>query len=86
MGHLPWTDILDALRSINYNRVLSVEFCPSLDRTPANPYPNSIDEQPKNLSSEQRKFLEDHGSSAVTESFYYMLSESSIHFLKKILS
>ena len=86
MGHLPWTDILDALRSINYNRVLSVEFCPSLDRTPANPYPNSIDEQPKNLSSEQRKFLEDHGSSAVTESFYHMLSESSIHFLRKILS
>ena len=86
MGHLPWTDILDALRSINYNRVLSVEFCPSLDRTPANPYPNSIDEQPKNLSPEQRKFLEDHGSSAVTESFYHMLSESSIHFLRKILS
>ena len=86
MGHLPWTDILNALRSINYNRVLSVEFCPSLDRTPANPYPNSIDEQPKNLSSEQRKFLEDHGTSAVTESFYNMLSESSIHFLRKILS
>ena len=86
MGHLPWTEILDALRSINYNRVLSVEFCPSLDRTPANPYPNSIDEQPKNLSSEQKKFLEDHGSSAVTESFYHMLSESSIHFLRKILS
>ena len=86
MGHLPWTDILNALRSINYNRVLSVEFCPSLDRTPANPYPNSIDEQPKNLSSEQKKFLEDHGTSAVTESFYNMLSESSIHFLRKILS
>ena len=86
MGHLPWTEILDALRSINYNRVLSVEFCPSLDRTPANPYPNSIDEQPKNLSSEQKKFLEDHGSSAVTESFYHMLSESSINFLRKILS
>ena len=86
MGHLHWTDILNALRSINYNRVLSVEFCPSLDRTPANPYPNSIDEQPKNLSSEQKKFLEDHGTSAVTESFYNMLSESSIHFLRKILS
>ena len=86
MEHLPWNDILDALKSINYNRVLSVEFCPSLDRTPANPYPNSIDHQPKNLSSEQKKFLEDHGSSAVTESFYHMLSENSIHFLKKILS
>ena len=85
MGHLPWPDILDALKSINYNRVLSVEFCPSLDRTPANPYPNSIDDQPKNLSSEQKKFLEDHGSSAVTESFYHMLSENSIQFLKKIL-
>ena len=86
MGHLPWTDILNALKSINYDRILSVEFCSPLDRTPANPYPNSIDEQPENLSPEQRKFLEDHGSSAVTESFYQMLSENSIQFLRKLLS
>ena len=86
MGHLPWTDILDALKSIHYDRVLSVEFCSPLDRTPANPYPNSIDEYPENLSPEQRKFLEDHGSSAVTEHFYHMLSEKSIHFLRELLS
>jgi D-psicose/D-tagatose/L-ribulose 3-epimerase len=86
MGHLPWTDILNALKSIHYDRVLSVEFCSPSDRTPANPYPNSIDEHPENLSPEQRKFLEDHGSSAVTEHFYHMLSEKSIHFLRELLS
>ncbi len=77
---------LECLKSIHYDRVLSVEFCSPSDRTPANPYPNSIDEHPENLSPEQRKFLEDHGSSAVTENFYHMLSEKSIHFLRELLS
>ena len=86
MGHLLWIDILDALKSIHYDRVLSVEFYSALDRTPANPYPNSIDEHTKNLSPEQRKFLEDHGSSAVKEHFYHMLSEKSIHCLRELLS
>lgn len=77
MGTLDWPKIMATLDEIGYDEVLSVEFCAPLDRTPANPYPNSIDEHPEGLSPEQKKFLEDHGSSSVTEEFYTMLTQKS---------
>jgi len=85
MGHLDWGKIVGTLREIGYDDVLSVEFCSPLDRTPANPYPNSLDENPKDLSPEQRKFLEDHGSTAVTEEFYAMLTRKSYETLSVLL-
>lgn len=85
MGHLNWQKIVDTLREINYDEVLSVEFCASLDRTPANPYPDSIDENPENLSAEQAKFLVDHGSASVTEAFYTMLTTQSFNTLSKLI-
>ncbi|MGF6847074.1 D-psicose/D-tagatose/L-ribulose 3-epimerase [Chitinophaga sp. W3I9] len=85
MGHLNWKKIIDTLREINYDEVLSVEFCASLDRTPANPYPDSIDENPENLSAEQAKFLVDHGSASVTEAFYTMLTTQSFNTLSKLI-
>src|SRR5687768_17193546 len=69
MGTLDWPQIVAVLREIGYDGALSVEFCPTLDRTPANPFPGSIDEHPEDLSAEQLKFLENHGSSAFTEDF-----------------
>jgi D-psicose/D-tagatose/L-ribulose 3-epimerase len=85
MGHLNWQKIVDTLKEINYDKVLSVEFCAPLDRTPANPYPNSIDQNPSGLSADQKKFLEDHGSAAVTEEFYYMLTKKSIETLRPLI-
>ncbi len=85
MGHLDWARIVNTLREVGYDEVLSVEFCSPLDRTPANPYPNSLDENPQNLSPEQRKFLEDHGSTAVTEEFYTMLTRKSYETLSTLL-
>ena len=85
MGHMDWKRIMTTLREIEYNEVLSVEFCPPMDRTPANPFPNSIDTKPVGLSNEQLKFLQDHGSSAVTETFYSMLTQQSIDTLKPFL-
>src|SRR5690606_29975346 len=81
MGTLNWPKIIETLREIGYDKVLSVEFCSPLDRTPANPYPNSIDENPEGLTPEQKKFLEDHGSSAVTDEFYTMLTKRSYETL-----
>lgn len=86
MGTFDWKKIIATLAEINYDKVLSVEFCSPLDRTPANPHPNSIDEMPQGLSAEQKKFLEDHGSSAVTEEFYTYLSKKSIDTLKPLIS
>ncbi|MBO9732698.1 MAG: sugar phosphate isomerase/epimerase [Chitinophaga sp.] len=85
MGHLNWEKIVATLKEINYNDVLSVEFCAPLDRTPANPYPDAIDNNPENLSPEQEKFLVDHGSSAVTEAFYTMLTAKSFNTLSKLI-
>jgi sugar phosphate isomerase/epimerase len=86
MGHLDWERIIRTLNEINYDQVLSVEFCAPLDRTPANPFPNSIDTDPEGLTPEQKKFLEDHGSSAVTDEFYTMLTQKSMETLSKLIS
>ncbi len=86
MGTIDWVGTIKTLQEIGYDEVLSVEFCPPLDRTPANPYPNSIDNMPEVLSPEQKKFLEDHGSSAITEEFYSMLTQKSIDTLRPYLS
>lgn len=85
MGKLEWPKIISTLHEIGYNEVLSVEFCSPLDRTPANPYPNSIEHNPEGLSPEQKKFLEDHGSSAVTEEFYTMLTRKSVETLRPLI-
>ncbi|MES2454229.1 MAG: sugar phosphate isomerase/epimerase [Bacteroidota bacterium] len=85
MGNLNWPKIIDTLKEVGYDDVLSVEFCSPLDRTPANPYPNSIDENPEDLSAEQKKFLEDHGSTSVTEEFYTMLTTKSLETLSKLI-
>lgn len=85
MGHLNWKKIIDTLGEVNYNSVLSVEFCAPLDRTPANPYPGSIDERPENLTPEQEQFLTDHGSSSVTDAFYTMLTQQSYNTLSKLI-
>lgn len=85
MGNLNWPKIVQTLREVNYDKVLSVEFCAPLDRTPANPFPGSIDEKPENLSPEQEKFLVDHGSSSVTEEFYSMLTRESYNTLSKLI-
>jgi len=86
MGHLNWEKIIGTLKEINYDSVLSVEFCAPLDRTPANPYPNSIETDPQGLTAEQKKFLEDHGSSAITDEFYTMLTKKSIDTLTKLIN
>ncbi|MEO0468185.1 MAG: sugar phosphate isomerase/epimerase [Bacteroidota bacterium] len=85
MGRFDWPKIVAVLREAGYHGALSVEFCPPLDRTPANPYPGSIDENPTGLSAEQKKFLEDHGSSAFTEEFYSMLTQKSIDTLMPLI-
>jgi D-psicose/D-tagatose/L-ribulose 3-epimerase len=85
MGTINWPKIMETLAEINYDKVLSVEFCSPLDRTPANPYPNSLEINPKGLSTEQKKFLEDHGSSAVTEEFYEFLTQKSFDTLKQFI-
>jgi sugar phosphate isomerase/epimerase len=85
MGTLDWPKVVETLKEVGFDGALSVEFCAPLDRTPANPYPGNIDNDPEGLSPEQKKFLEDHGSSAVTEDFYTMLTKKSIDTLLPLI-
>ncbi len=72
MGSFDWPAIIQTLKDVGYNGALSVEFCPPLDRTPANRFPGSVDSNPEGISDSERKFLEDHGSSVFSSDFYEM--------------
>ncbi len=72
MGNLDWAAIIAVLQEVGYDGALSVEFCPPLDRTPANRWPNSVDLNPEGITASERKFLEDHGSSVFSTEFYDM--------------
>ena len=85
MGTLDWPRLLEAVRATGYDGAISVEFSPPIDRTPANPFPDAVDENPEHVSPEEKKFLEDHGSSVISESFYTMLTERSAQTLTPLL-
>jgi sugar phosphate isomerase/epimerase len=69
-GHWDWAKLVNTLKEIGYDGALTVEFVAPVDRTPANKYPDAIEKNPVDISPEQRKFIEDHGSSLLTEDFY----------------
>ena len=72
MGTLDWPAIVSTLKEVGYDGALSVEFCPPLDRTPANRWPDSVELNPEGITASERKFLEDHGSSVFSAEFYDM--------------
>ncbi len=69
-GHWDWLKLVGTLKTIGYDGALTVEFVAPIDRTPANPYPEAIEKNPVDISPEQKKFIEEHGSSLLTEEFY----------------
>ncbi len=75
MGALDWPSIVGALRDINYDGALTVEFVAPIDRTPANQYPDAVETDPVDISPEELQFIIDHGSSLLSEGFYGMLVE-----------
>lgn len=70
LGHLDWAKIVGTLKEIGYDGALTNEFVAPVDRTPAAIYPDMIEKNPVDISPEQLKFIEDHGSSLLSEEFY----------------
>lgn len=70
LGHIDWAKIVATLREVGYDGALTNEFVAPVDRTPANPYPDMVDRNPVDIPPEQLKFIQDHGSSILTEKFY----------------
>ena len=76
-GALDWRRIVETLRSAGYDGALTVEFVAPVDRTPVSPWPDQIDTSPVDISPEQLKFIQDHGSSVLSEKFYTSLVAKS---------
>ena len=70
LGHLDWPKIVGTLREIGYDGALTNEFVAPVDRTPATMYPDMVERNPVDISAAQLKFIQDHGSSVLTEWFY----------------
>ncbi len=85
MGTIDWPKLVATLKDSGFDGPLSVEFAAPVDRTPANLHPDSVDTNPQGLTEEARKFLEDHGSSALTEEFYTFLTKKSADTLLPLL-
>ncbi len=84
-GALNWEKIISTAKEIGYDGSLTVEFVPPIDRTPANPYKNALASAEKELTPEQLKFIEDHGSGVLSEEFYSWLVEESIKTLRRYM-
>lgn len=70
LGQLDWSKIVNTLKEVGYDGALTNEFVAPVDRTPAAQYPNMVERNPVDISPEQLKFIQDHGSSVLTEEFY----------------
>lgn len=70
LGQLDWKKIVGTLKEIGYDGALTNEFVAPVDRTPAAIYPDMVDRNPSDIPPEQLKFIQDHGSSVLTEAFY----------------
>ncbi len=70
LGQLDWPKIIGTLKEIGYDGALTNEFVAPVDRTPAAKYPHMVERNPVDIPPEQLKFIQDHGSSLLTEQFY----------------
>ena len=84
-GTWNWPRLIETLRSIGYDGALTAEFVAPIDRTPANPFPNALETEPVDISPEQLKFIREHGSSLLSESFYDWLVEENAKTLLPLI-
>jgi len=85
MGDYDWKRVVETLRQAGYDGALTTEFVAPIDRTPANPFPNALETEPVDISDEQMKFIEDHGSSTLSEEFYDWLTQRNAEHLLPLL-
>jgi sugar phosphate isomerase/epimerase len=77
MGAVDWPAFVATLKEVGYDGALTMEAVAPVDRTPVTPWPNQVEQSPVDISPEQLKFIQDHGSSLLSEEFYTMLYETA---------
>lgn len=84
-GDYNWVKLVKTLDQAGYKNALTVEFVAALDRTPANPYPDALASADPSLTPEQLKFIQDHGSGVLAESFYSWLVDETAKTMHKAM-
>ena len=56
-----------------------------MDRTPASPYGDQVETKPVDVSPEQMKFIIDHGSNLLSDTFYTGLYQQSVKVLRPLI-
>ncbi|MCC7171416.1 MAG: sugar phosphate isomerase/epimerase, partial [Planctomycetes bacterium] len=85
MGRFDWAAVVKTLNESGYQGALTLEVVAPVDRTPVSPWPNQVEKNPVDISPEQLKFIQDHGSSLLSETFYTMLYETSAKTLLPLI-
>jgi D-psicose/D-tagatose/L-ribulose 3-epimerase len=75
MGDYDWPRVIALLEEIGYDGALTTAFVPSIDRTPVNPYPHSLETG-----------FADHGGATPTEQFYNWLVEQNADTLLPLIT
>jgi sugar phosphate isomerase/epimerase len=83
MGAFDWKKIISTLKEVGYDGALTVEFVAPIDRTPANPYKNMMEQAHVELTPEELKFMIDHGTGNLSDEFYSWLVEETIKTLRR---
>jgi sugar phosphate isomerase/epimerase len=82
MGAFDWKKIIATLKEVGYNGAITVEFVAPIDRTPANPYKNMMEQAHVELTPEELKFMIDHGTGNLSDEFYSWLVDETIKTLR----
>lgn len=78
-GNLDWAAHIAALHEIGYDGCLTSEFVLPIDRTPLG---EQIADEGAEVSAAQEKFLRDHASASISESYYDRCVERTIAHLR----
>ncbi|RSM15723.1 hypothetical protein CDV31_004822 [Fusarium ambrosium] len=81
-GSLDWPKIMEALVEAGYDGALLVEFMPSIDRTPVGKFgAEQLETNDLEVTADHLKFIIDHGSGLLSESYYTELLRRSAETL-----
>jgi D-psicose/D-tagatose/L-ribulose 3-epimerase len=86
MGALDWEAIVRELQGVGYEGHMTVEFVPSLDRTPLSERAEIGDASEAGGSASIEKFLRDHATGALPEALYERMTSDSIERLRAALA
>jgi D-psicose/D-tagatose/L-ribulose 3-epimerase len=85
MGQLDFVKIMATIKSIGYKGCVSLEFMPTIDRTPVSRWGPQIELDTTKVPPELLQFIIDHGSNLLSEEFYTSMFKKSMTTLQPLL-